>query len=451
MAALLAVGTPARGELTVPDLTGTAVAGVGPYYQDVADAIKKFGAGDYRGALANLESAKKATPMLAPPEVMMARLYFDANMAAGGYAVLEQVARRLPADPEALVMLAERALGEGRWTEAELLFAKAAPAVEAFRDNPKRRQNLQIRLYSQWSAVDENDKNYAAAQRKLEQLLTLDTANAGVLERLGRVQFRAGAGEKAYEQFKAAAAADPKYPPAEVAMANMFTDKANAEKWINYALTRSGKDVRTQLAAGQYRLRENQLDEAKKHADEALRLDPQRVESNALAGVVARLQGDYAAAAKYLGAAHLAAPADASIMNHLALVLIELPDQANRQRALQYAELNARQHPNNLETAATFGWVNYRLGRRQEAERALGAVVKATATQNENRTSADTAYYLAVLAKDAGRHDFAIRTLRDTLGANQPFAYRKAAQALLSGLEKLDSATGAKTKAAGGT
>ena len=91
-------------------------------------------------------------------------------------------------------------------------------------------------------------------------------------------------------------------------MATMFTDKEHAEKWIAKALEISGNDIRTQLAVGQFRLRSNRLVDAKQHADKALELDPNGMEANALAGVVARLQEDYPTAIKHLSAAHLLRP-----------------------------------------------------------------------------------------------------------------------------------------------
>jgi tetratricopeptide (TPR) repeat protein len=444
---LAALARPAAAELTVADLVAGAVVNVGPFYQDVADAIRDFGAGDYRSALTHLESAKKMSPPLSPPQVMMARLYFDAGMSSAGIAALEQCVRRTPQDPEALVMLGERAAADGRTTEAAMLFEKAAPAVEAFRENPRRRQNLQVRLYSAWAMIDEGSENWAAAQQKLENLIRLDARNAAAHERLGRALFRQGQGEKAYAEFQAAAAADPKVAPAEIAMASLFNDKNKAEQWLARALKLSGTDVRTQVAVGNYRMRENQLEEAKSHADEALKIDPSGLEANLLAGLVARLRADYPAAAKHLGAAHLLAPADPTIVNHLALVLIELPDEASRARALQFAELNARQNPNAIECAASLGWIDYRLNRKAEAQRVLGAAFKAAAAAHDNKMNSEMAYYLAVLSKDTGNVPFAIRTLKSALDSNQPFAYRKPAQELLAQLEKLPPTPDSRTKA----
>jgi tetratricopeptide (TPR) repeat protein len=145
----------------------------------------------------------------------------------------------------------------------------------------------------------------------------------------------------------------------------------------------------------------------------------------------------------------LLSPADPTIINHLALALIELPDETSRGRARQFAELNARQHPNTIDCLASLGWINYRLNRRAEAERALMTAYKGAAATTDNKLTADMGYYLAVLSKDMGRVPAAINLLKTALDSNQPFAYRKPAQELLAQLEKLEQSPDAKTKAGG--
>ena len=436
---------PVAADLTVADLTDNAVAGVGQFHQDVADAIKKFGSGDYRGALLNLESAKKSTPRLAPPEVMMAQLYFDANQPGQAISMLEQAVRKAPQDPEALVMLGERAVAERRTTEAGLLFEKAAPAVTKFTENPKRRQNLQNRLFSAWSLVDETNQNWQGVQKKLEELLLLEPQNSAAHQRLARVLFHLGNKEQAYEHLKTAAAADPSLPPAEIGMASLFGDRTNSEKWLKHALSRGAKDLRTQLAAAQYYLTNNRIEDAEGPLDEALRLDPHGFETNMMAGLLARLKGDYKRAETYLSAAHLLAPTEWGVTNQLALSLIESPDEKSQKRARQFAELNARQNPDSIECLATLAWINYRLNRRSEAQRMFTTVVNSTANNRDAKMTAEIAYYLAVMSKDAGRNPYAIRVLKEAVNTTQPFAYRKHAQALLTQLEKAEQAQGDKS------
>jgi tetratricopeptide (TPR) repeat protein len=442
----LPASLPAYGDVTVADLAAPAVTGVGPHFQDLDDAIKAFAAGDPSTAMTRLESAKKSTPRLAPPEIMMARLYISTDNLAPAIGLLEKVARTNPEDPEALVMLAEAALAGGRYTEAALLFEKAAPVVEEFRVNTKRQEDLRRRFLSGAMRVAEVNANWPLLQRLGAQLILIEPNNSSALEKLGRALFRQNKGEEAYKEFQKAAAADPKQPPAELAMANLFTDKENAEKWISHALERSGNDIRTQLAVGNFRFRGNRLGEAKQHADKALQIDPNSMDANLLAGVVARFQEDYPTAIKHLSAAHLLAPADTAIVNFLALSLAESPDEKDRQRAVQFAELNLRLNPTGTEQLATYGWTCFKVGRRGDAERTISAALKATMAAQNNMIGPEMGYYLASLAIDNGKVSNATTWLKNALNTTGPYPYRKAAQELLVKAEKIAATQNAAAK-----
>ena len=299
------LGSAAQAEMTVEKLIGTAITGVGPYYQDVADAIRQFGAKNYAKALEHLEAAKKSTPRLAPPEVMMAVLYLDAEQPGPAIAFLERAILRVPQDPEAFLILAERAAAEGRFTEADIMFQRAAKNVESYTDNPRRKQDLQVRALSGAAGVDEARGMSKEAKPILESLIKLDPRNSGAYERLGRVLFALGDQKAAYASFQTAAEMDKKLPPAELAMAYLFSDRPTVEKWLNFALNKGRQDLRTQMGAANYMLKHNQLDTAKVHAEEAVKLDPDGFDSNATAGLVARAMADYPKARTYLEKAHL--------------------------------------------------------------------------------------------------------------------------------------------------
>jgi tetratricopeptide (TPR) repeat protein len=427
-----------QADLTVENLTSNAVAGVGPFYQDVADAIQLFGSRDFTGALAHLESAKKSTPRLPPAEIMMAHLYLDANQPSAAIAHLEKAAGQWPKDPESYVLLAERAVSEGRVTEAGLMFEKAVKIVDAFADNPKRKQNLQVRTYLGWAAADETRGAWKEAQQKLEQLIKLDQKSAVGHERLGHVLFRSGNERGAYSEFQVAAEIDKKLLPPELAMASLYTDKVRREKWLKAGLEKGLKDFRTQLAAAQFLLLDNQVEEAKARAEEALKLQPDSMDALLIVGLASRMLEDYKAAESHLSAAHLRSPTNPTVMNHLALSLIELPDDVSHQRALQFAELNLRQSPNSVDFMATLGWINFRLKNLAEAERIFTAVLHSGSVSGTNTMTSEMAYYLASVAKDRGKIPEAVKLLQDALNTEQPFAYRKKAQELLTQLLKFD-------------
>ena len=429
---------PASADVTVEKLTGNAITGVGPYVQDVSDAIRQFAAKNYPAALEHLESAKKSTPRLAPPEVMMAQLHYDAAQPGAAVAMLERAIARVPQDPESYVLLAERAMAEGRLTEAEMLFYQAGKALEIFTDNPRRKQDLQVRTFAGAASVDETRANFKEARGKLESLVKLDPRNAQGHDRLGRVLFALEDQKAAYAEFKLAAEIDKNAVPAELAMANLFPDKPSAEKWLNFAINKSKEDLRTRLAAANYLLRSNQAEAAKVHADEALKMDPNGFDSNSVAGLIARMMGDYKKSEAYLAKAHLLAPTHPGVINHLALVLLELPNNEGRERALQYAELGAKLNPTSMDALTTLGWINYRLNRRREAERAFTVAMASPDGTTRPTMTSDMAYYLAHLAKEQGNIPEAINLLKDALNTELPFAYRKAAGDFLAELSKLD-------------
>jgi tetratricopeptide (TPR) repeat protein len=203
-------------------------------------------------------------------------------------------------------------------------------------------------------------------------------------------------------------------------------------------LEKGPKDPRTQLAAAEFLLLDNQIEEAKSHAEEALKLQSDNPDTQLILGLASRMLGDYKAAESHLSAAHLQSPANPTIINHLALSLIELPDDASHQRALQFADLNLRQNPNNVDFIATLGWINFRLKNLHDAERLFTAALNSSSAAGTNTMTSEMAYYMASIAKERGKIPEAVKLLQDSLNTELPFAYRKKAQELLAQLSKLE-------------
>ncbi len=105
-----------------------------------------------------------------------------------------------------------------------------------------------------------------------------------------------------------------------------------------------------------------------------MQLDAKSLRAKLLSGLIALFQKDYKAAELYFESAVLQSPKDSGASNNLALALIEQKDEAKRDRALQYAEANVQQYPKWAEGYSTYGWVLYKLGRLDEAEKALQPV-----------------------------------------------------------------------------
>jgi tetratricopeptide (TPR) repeat protein len=120
------------------------------------------------------------------------------------------------------------------------------------------------------------------------------------------------------------------------------------------------------------------------------------------------------------------------VINNLALALAGQNDDAKRRLALEYAQLNARQYPDQPDAAAMLGWVLYRQGRVEEAEANFRKVLSASG----GRASQDTLYFLARYFADRNRKEDARRFLESAMKSPGTFLLRQDARALLNELGK---------------
>ena len=399
---------------------------------EVTKAIEQFKRRDYEGALATLREVVKKDSALPPAQIIMAQFFSQANQAAGVQASLERAVVEEPKDPEAYVLLGEMALRQHRVTEADLLFAKAAEFVPGV-SNADRKKALEPRVYGGRAAVAQSRQDWPLAETYLRDWLKLDPKSAQAMERLGFVLFQEGKPRESLEQLKAAAEINPETltPGARLALFyEQAGDHENAKKWMDYAIKVAPDDFQTQLVAGNWALNTGDVALAQTQAAKAKQLDPKSVNAKVLAGVVALFQKDYKAAEANFESALLQSPNSFEAKNNLAIALCEQDKEDKKRRALEYAEANVRQNPRVPEAVSTYGWVLYKLGRLNEAEKVFNQVVQM------GNVSPDTAYYIARVAVDRGRVDDAKRILEGTLKGNARFSQRAEAEALLAQLSK---------------
>ena len=205
--------------------------------------------------------------------------------------------------------------------------------------------------------------------------------------------------------------------------------RANAKKLMELAVRRTPDNLKTRLTAAQWAAEAGLVSMAKSNAEAALELDDSSLQAKLLVGLVARYAADYAAAAAVFQTAHVQAPSDFGAMNNLALSLIELPDEDQRQRALDYAKLNTRAYadtkqPRGREAAVTYAWILFRLGHQAEASRTMQAALRAGSVRGE------AYYYAAQLFHDLGRPGIARRILQSSLNNKSAFPGREKAEQL---------------------
>lgn len=425
---------PIAGETPKPEQTQQAPEG--QRSSEMNDAVELFQKRDFEGARKLLQEAVKKNPDLPPADVIMAQLFSQVNMPGGVRSALERAAAEIPDDPEAFVIMGEIAMRERRITEATLLFEHAFRLMGAWQGSEKRRESLWPRLYGGLAGAAAARDKWDAAQKYLEAWLKLDPKSAPARQQLAQCLFQQKQPEAALAKLKEAAELEPEMLTPEAILAQFYArsgDQENARKWMVAALTAAPKDLKTRLVAAQWAWESGYLEEAEKQAAAAMQLDPKSLDALILRGIIALFRKDFKSAERYFESAHLQSPKNFAATNNLALALAEQEDESKRRRALDYAEANVRQYPKSSEALSTYGWVLFKLGRLEDAEKALRLAVSG------GTFSADTAYYLARVLIERGRgadvRD-ARQLLESALASIGPFSQRQEAKTLLDQLKK---------------
>ncbi len=415
-----------------PDPGPTEAEDAATKYPDLAEAQKKYVARDVKAALALLEKAAKKHKELPPAKVMLASIHFRANNAAGGKAALDEAARDNPKDPEAFLVLTDLAIREGRFTDATMLVDRAIENTAAFRGSAEKRKKLQIRCYAALVPIAQRWKQWDKAKADLDKWLALDSKSAVALYRLGEVLFHQGQRKEAYEKLKAAKKENDKLPNSAVVMGRLFLaddDKAKATQWMNFAADQAGEDNALKLGVARWHWGQGNVSDAKKYVNAVLEADPHLVDAKYLRGIVAFYHQDYDNAKRQFESLLLQQQNHLGANLHLALALLEQNTESSRRAAVNLAQRLQRAAANNASVVATLGWIYYRTGKHETAER----LFKALGSRN---LSIEAAYYIAKIQADRGKNEEAKKLLKFVTESKQPFIYTKAAQALFNRLDR---------------
>lgn len=400
--------------------------------EEVARAEAAFRQGKAAEAFKLLQEAVKKQPKLPPARLMLARLYFMAGQAAQGHATLEQAAAESFTHPEIYLANANQALAEGRITDT-ILNCQAAITLSADdRWDAEQKAAFRREARAGLAAAFEARKDWETARVQLLALLEIEPKSGPARQRLARALLMLGRDTEAFNELQQAGKNDAKLDPAEVTMGRLWEmkgDAKRAEEWFEKSVQKYPKDARAHRAFGGWLLDRGRLDAAKLHIDAATQLEPRSRETLGLKGLLARYTRDYESAARIFEQLARDEPGNFFAGNHLALAYAELPDK--RQRAVQLAEVNARQYPRLSDALATLGWAYFKAGRLDDADKALSA------SASGGQISSDTAYYLAHVLNDKGKPADAKEILQKALSTDAPFVNRAQARELMKQLSKL--------------
>lgn len=378
--ALLAVGMAcgaakfAQAQITTQALIGDSVSDPGTRYTDIDEAIKRFTNRDPLGARQFLETALRKNPNLPPVDLLLAKMYILSGDGASAIASLEKTAADNPNDPEPYIILGDQAVQSGQTIAAEALYEKALELIEKYQGNEKRKRSLVIRARTGSSLVAERRKNWATAVDDLQALIKVDPDNAAAHYRLGRALFMQKKFQEGSAELSKAATLDKNLPNQNVSAAVLYEQlgmRNEAKTAFEAAVKANREDAKTLNAYAQWLLASGDVTRAEQALSAARRVAPEDLETLILSGVTARMAKKMKPAEDYFVAALRLSPSNAAVINQLALLLVEQPDEEKRRRAVEFARINAMLQPNSAEANITLAFVLFQVGNARDAEAAL--------------------------------------------------------------------------------
>lgn len=418
--------------------------------REIEQARVAFRERQYDLCLAALEQAQKHLPALPPARLLMAVMFLDDAQPAAGRVLLEPIVAEQRANPLLYDVFGRIALAESRINDAELNFERSLELLGRDRALAKPirsryEKNCELGLAS----VAEARQDWKQACERLSRVLKSHADDAAVRQRLGRDLFQLGDDKQAYAQLSQAATDDSRQESAAIVMGRLYAqrgDAASAEQWLMRAVDELPNLAHARVVYGNWLLDQGRPADAARMARQAEALEPAALPVRGLSGLCARHEKRFADAEKIFQQLHVDEPGEFQWSNQLALSLIEQLDEQKQSRALQLAEVNARQYPQMADALATLGWVSFRLGRQADAQRNLNAAVSG------GRASSDTAFYLARLKSSQNSLAEARTLLTTALGTSGHFVHRDEAAALLERIaEKPASAASTSTSKPAGT
>ncbi len=399
----------------------------------MAAARTMIGEGRLEDALGLIKEKAAKHPDWSPPHLMLAQLLFAANQNAQARRALEQAAAVAPDHPDVYLILGGLAMAESRLSDARLNFQNVLTLAGTGRWDAEKTHSLRCEALKALAAISEAREDWTGARGFLTTWLELEPKNGQARQRLGRVEFRLGKEEQAFESLKQAVKDAPVLDPAAVSMGFLYGAKGDAKKaeeWFDYGRKLEPRNPRVRIGHAGWLLDRGEAANARKEIDEALLLDPASKDAQRVSALIAWCLRDLEGAEKILELLHRDAPADSFVANLLALALVEQDNAAKRSRGLKLAEANTVQFPHAHEATTTLGWALYRAGRIDEADQKLQTGIAS------GGLTPDVAYFWAHVLADRGKIDDARGLLQRATKQPGAFAHRDDALALLKTMTK---------------
>lgn len=369
----------------------------------IASARQSLSSGDIHKTMEHLSSAVEQDPSLPPPILMLSYMLMADGQLAAGRQALERAAVQFPGHPEVYLTFGNYSLRQGRPTDAWVHFEKALRLTPPAEWSPSQVDKFRAKCFQGFATVAERRGDLKMAASLLAKWAEVAPDDISMLNRWGEVLFDLKQPQQALEKFALASQKDVGQHPPEVSVAALYVKKGQFEEarnWYEEAAKLYPNDHRVFFEYGGALLLIGEVDAATillAKSSELCDQDNLDTEIALLRGIAAQMQGDYPQAERLLADALRQSPGDLTAITQLPIVLVEQSDESKRERALRLATIVAQKHPASQPAMATLGWVQYRMGKIDQAEGNLKRAVVGMPREG------DSLFYLAQVLLDKGK------------------------------------------------
>lgn len=397
----------------------------------LAIVAKLLSEGKLEEAVKGLEMHAAEQSDLAHPELLLVQILLDKGKARVAQQRLDAFSVNQQHAFEISLAYARIAALQQRWYDGWTHVAVAEQSEIPQRWSSEFQQEVRGELMIVKAMCNEGRGDWAGAREAYGNAKRFGVQNdPRLLSGVGRTEFQLGNTGASLAAFRllhetdnaADPAVDLAATPAELSIAKLYDvrgDEKKAEQWYRRAADVSGEGAAVaKLQFARWLVWHNRPQETESLLKEPLLDASQEQERQYLSALVARMQQRFPEAQELLSKLHQESPAEFSISNQLALVLIESSQETARGRALQIAESNVRNHQQQAEAWSTLGWIQLRLGDIAAAQKSL------TLATRSGQVSRDTAHFIAELQETAGESLAALEFRQAAEKANGPSFYQ---------------------------